>query len=272
MALKRVVVVLALFLSLVVETVGIAEESFFNWGSCLRWRITGICRIVCHRGHCHVWVRVRHWRPDEVAETVNVPGDTIWGQSFPGITASILGVPSGSGPSQAVNTPSSMGGGGVRTATGPLIDEKFFESHVFGVPWSMMVTEQPFLNRWGCRGGKAGLIYASEQDSLWHNDQRDRGRDARSSMVGNWGPLYPRQGRAFHGSDVVASALLSCRAMDLTAGIGGKQIQLGYPTKTACMNPGADPRGWDYNRGRPGTGGKYLWVYWKPVSCCIQVR
>ncbi|MFB3121474.1 MAG: hypothetical protein ACE10H_04690, partial [Candidatus Binatia bacterium] len=46
------------------------EESFFNWGSCLRWRITGICRIVCHRGHCHVWVRVRHWRPDEVAETV----------------------------------------------------------------------------------------------------------------------------------------------------------------------------------------------------------
>ena len=68
MALKRVVVVLALFLSLVVERVGIAEESFFNWGSCLRWRITGICRIVCHRGHCHVWVRVRHWRPDEVAD------------------------------------------------------------------------------------------------------------------------------------------------------------------------------------------------------------
>ena len=90
-------------------------------------------------------------------------------------------------------------------------------------------------------------------------------------MVGIWGPLYPRQGRAFHGSDVVASALLSYRAMDLTAGVDSKEIQLGYPTQTSCMTPGFDPQSWDYNRGKPGTGGKYLWVYWTPVTCCIQV-
>ena len=90
-------------------------------------------------------------------------------------------------------------------------------------------------------------------------------------MVGIWGPLYPRQGRAFHGSDVVASALLSYRAMDLTAGVDSKEIQLGHPTQTSCMTPGVDPQSWDYNRGKPGTGGKYLWVYWKPVTCCIQI-
>ena len=62
----------------------------FNWGSCLRWRITGICRIVCVGNSCHVWVTVRHWRPDEVSETVNIPGDSIWGESFPGIIGSIF--------------------------------------------------------------------------------------------------------------------------------------------------------------------------------------
>jgi len=59
--------------------------------------------------------------------------------------------------------------------------------------------------------------------------------------------------------------------MDLSAGTDGKKIQLGYPTQTGCMDPGADPQGWDQNRGKQGTGGKYLWVYWKPVSCCIQI-
>jgi len=233
-----------------------SEASFFNWGSCLRWRITGICRIVCHHGSCHVWVRVRHWRPDEVSEAVNIPGDSIWGESFPEV--GVLGL-------------TGSGGGGVWTATGPTMDEKFYESHVFGVPWAVMVAEQPFLERWGCPGGGSGLIYGSEPDPLWHNDLRDQDQDPQSFMVGLWGPLYPRQGRAFHSSDVVASALLSYRAMDLSAGAGGKQIQLGYPTQTGCMDPGSDPQVWDHDRGRPGTGGKYLWVYWKPVTCCIQV-
>ena len=68
-----------------------------------------------------------------------------------------------------------MGGGGVRTATGPIMNEKFYESHVFGVPWELMVLEQPFLAQWGCSGGVAGLFYVSEPDPLWHNDFRDPG-------------------------------------------------------------------------------------------------
>ena len=112
-----------------------SHASFFNWGSCLRWRITGICRIVCHNFGCHVWVRVRHWRPDEVSETVNIPGDSIWAESFPGILGSIFG----GADSQIVSGLSGNGGGGVRTATGPIMNEKFYESHVFGVPWEVMV-------------------------------------------------------------------------------------------------------------------------------------
>jgi hypothetical protein len=173
--------------------------------------------------------------------------------------------------SQIVSALSGSGGGGVRTASGPIMNEKFYESHVFGVPWEVMVVDQPFLSQWGCQGGAAGLIYASEPDPLWHNDLRDLGTNAQSSMVGIWGPLYPRQGRAFHGSDVVASALLSYRAMDLTAGVDSKEIQLGHPTQTSCMTPGTDPQSWDYNRGKPETGGKYLWVFWTPVTCCIQI-
>lgn len=268
MEMRRLSVSLVILLSLVLAVPFDSHPAFFNWGSCLRWRITGICRIVCTGGSCHVWVTVNHWRPDEVSETVNIPGDSIWGQSFPGILGSIFGGPD----SQFVTGLSGSGGGGVRSATGPIMNEKFYESHVFGVPWEVMVVEQPFLARFGCSGGGAGLLYASEPDPLWHNDFRDPANDARSSMIGLWGPLYPRQGRAFHGSDVVASALLSYRAMDLSAGVDGKEIQLGYPTETSCLTPGTDPRSWDYNRGKQGTGGKYLWVYWTPVTCCVQVN
>jgi hypothetical protein len=268
MELKKFLVSLSIVSSLFLGIPDYSHASFFNWGSCLRWRIAGICRIVCVGNSCHVWVTVRHWRPDEVSETVNIPGDSIWGQSFPGILGSIFGGPD----SQFVTGLSGSGGGGVRSATGPIMNEKFYESHVFGVPWEVMVVDQPFLARFGCSGGGAGLLYASEPDPLWHNDFRDPGNDPRSSMIGLWGPLYPRQGRAFHGSDVVASALLSYRAMDLSAGVDEKEIQLGYPTETSCLTPGTDPQSWDYNRGKQGTGGKYLWVYWTPVTCCVQVN
>jgi hypothetical protein len=268
MELKKFLVSLSIVSSLCLGIPDYSNASFFNWGSCLRWRITGICRIVCIGNNCHVWVTVRHWRPDEVSETVNIPGDSIWGQSFPGILGSIFGAAD----SQFGTGPFGSGGGGVRSATGPIMNEKFYESHVFGVPWEVMVVNQPFLARFGCSGGGAGLLYASEPDPLWHNDFRDPGNDPRSSMIGLWGPLYPRQGRAFHGSDVVASALLSYRAMDLSAGVDGKEIQLGYPTETSCLTPGTDPQSWDYNRGKQGTGGKYLWVYWTPVTCCVQVN
>jgi hypothetical protein len=248
MEMSKLSVLLSILFSLILGVVFDSHAAFFNWSSCLRWRITGICRIVCTGGSCQVWVTVRHWRPDEVSETVNIPGDSIWGESFPGVMASLFDAVGGSLPSQAVIGLSGTGGGGVRTATGPIMDEKFYESHVFGVPWEVMVLEQPFLARWGCEGGGGGLFYVSEPDPLWHNDFRDPGNDPQSSMIGLWGPLYPRQGRAFHGSDVVASALLSYRAMDLSAGVDGKEIQLGYPTETGCMRPGSDPRVWDYKQ------------------------
>lgn len=455
-----------------------AYGSFFNWGSCFRWRIVGVCKIVCvpHHG-CHVWVWIKHWRPDEVAETINSPGDTIWGKSDSqfadllfgalsgtsglgfapdlggslgtiaanlgdtlsssvvlsmagmnldslqgvvegsanaaiasltgavagevqqalasalgsgavadaiasavtqaavsaisggdlksavlnglqsGLSGAVLGgikqgtvkavtaLPLGQGEigsnavigavksqvqgsvanqvvalvnnavtqsvasgvsgatadalsnagveasAEALEEASSAvsqvvasslsekiagpisgslsaplgdavvksltsqgteaqalfsdlmekagaGGGGVRTATGANLNEKFFEAHVFGVPWGAMVKDNPFLAAWGCKGGGSGLLYASEKDPLWRSGQRDQEMDAQGSLVGVWGPLYPRQGRVFHASEIVASALDSYRAMELSAGTGGKEIQMGYPSKTSCMMPG----------------------------------
>ncbi len=85
MALRKSSIFYSVLLAVLVTATSEGRASFFNWGSCLRWRITGICRIVCHNYGCNVWVRVRHWRPDEVSETVNIPGDSIWAESFPGI-------------------------------------------------------------------------------------------------------------------------------------------------------------------------------------------
>ena len=152
MELRKLSGFLFLLFSLLLASAVDSHASFFNWGSCLRWRITGICRIVCHNFGCNVWVRVRHWRPDEVSETVNIPGDSIWAESFPGILGSIFG----GADSQIVSALSGNGGGGVRTASGPIMNEKFYESHVFGVPWEVMVVDQPFLAAWGCQGGNCG--------------------------------------------------------------------------------------------------------------------
>ena len=153
MELRKSCGILLLLFSLILASAFDSHASFFNWGSCLRWRITGICRIVCHNFGCNVWVRVRHWRPDEVSEAVNIPGDSIWAETFPGILGSIFG----GADSQIVSALSGNGGGGVRTASGPIMNEKFYESHVFGVPWEVMVVDQPFLSQWGCQGGTAGL-------------------------------------------------------------------------------------------------------------------
>ena len=189
-------------------------------------------------------------------------------ESFPGILGSIFG----GADSQFVTGLSGSGGGGVRSATGPIMNEKFYESHVFGVPWEVMVVDQPFLARFGCPVEERVFCMPQSPIRFGTMTLEIKATIRSSSMIGIWGPLYPRQGRAFHGSDVVASALLSYRAMDLSAGVDGKEIQLGHPTETSCMTPGTDPQSWDYNRGKQGTGGKYLWVYWTPVTCCVQVN
>jgi hypothetical protein len=85
---------------------------------------------------------------------------------------------------------SGIGGGGVRTATAPIMNEKFYESHVFGVAWAVMVAEQPFLARWGCEGGGTAF-YASESDPPWHNDFRDPDTDPQSSMIECGGRFIP---------------------------------------------------------------------------------
>jgi hypothetical protein len=98
MEMRKLSVSLILLFCLILAAPFDSHASFFNWGSCLRWRITGICRIVCSPGGCQVWVRVRHWRPDEVSETVNIPGASRWGESFPGVMASLFGAIGGFGP------------------------------------------------------------------------------------------------------------------------------------------------------------------------------
>lgn len=101
------------------------------------------------------------------------------------------------------------------------------------------------------------------------------GEDA---CVGTWGPLYPRQMRTLGPSQITASALAAYRAMSNSAkvfktmpylfGLAGK-MQLGAPQMSKCFHPGASPLTWQMNQ-RASTSGKYAWVYWAPVTCCVS--
>ena len=53
---------------------------------------------------------------------------------------------------------------------------------------------------------------------------------------------------------------------------GGQQRDSARPSDTDELHDsGIGPAELEHNKGKPGSGGKYLWVYWTPVTCCIQV-
>lgn len=101
------------------------------------------------------------------------------------------------------------------------------------------------------------------------------GEDA---CVGTWGPLYPRQMRTLGPSQITASALNAYRAMSNSAkvfqtmpymfGMLGR-MQLGYPQMSTCFRPGASPLTWQTKQ-KASKDGKYAWVWWVPVTCCVS--
>lgn len=98
------------------------------------------------------------------------------------------------------------------------------------------------------------------------------------ACVGTWGPLYPRQMRSLGPSQITASALAAYRAMSNAAkvfdtmhyalNLAGK-MQMGYPEMSTCFHPGESPMLWQ-NKLHASKDGKYAWVYWVPVTCCIS--
>ncbi|MBU0549393.1 MAG: TraU family protein, partial [Candidatus Omnitrophica bacterium] len=101
--------------------------------------------------------------------------------------------------------------------------------------------------------------------------------------MGYWGPLYPRRGYFIHGSEVVASASLSYRAVSISSleGFFGHvvlmplvwspserdKLQLLYPLPSGCIKIGQNPATWEF--AKTSFTGKYVWVYWRHRECCL---
>jgi hypothetical protein len=134
----------------------------------------------------------------------------------------------------------------------------------------------------------SALVYASEFDALnWRTGCRDLARPvvpgvAGADVLGQWGPLYPRQMRDLGTSAVVYSAKTAYRALsiardqlasfqapvDLAA-----RMQQAYPAVSACFAVGTQPLPDAAHSAQPvqaATDGRYGWFYWRPVTCCVD--
>ncbi len=266
-------------------------------GSCWQTVCTGV-PPVCFPVPATEW---QYYLPGALIETVNKPGDSVFDPYKPAIIAAtaVLPLPGGK-----------IFGTGVAGDT-PVPDEKFQEAHVIepyppliplpcGAPPTLGLTylsEVDFLN-W--RGGVlppflnfdiltgtsalAGSILAASPPIVsgavcaLTSVLPSRLSGFNLPLVGCWGPLYPRQGRAFQASDIAGSALLGYRALHYasyvlkTTGMHpslADRFQPAYPTASSCVGIGESPVSWQAGLKQPGTGGKYLWVFWKYFSCCV---
>ncbi len=136
--------------------------------------------------------------------------------------------------------------------------------------------------------GMPRLVYASELDAVnWRTGCRDVASAlaaiAAGSIptVGAWGALLPRQMRDIGPPPRLASALTGVRAMSLAREQLGVfpfpvdtqgKMQEAYPVVSACFRVGRLPLPTAPAAAMPAEvspDGRYAWVYWRPVVCCI---
>lgn len=136
--------------------------------------------------------------------------------------------------------------------------------------------------------GMPRLVYASELDAVnWRTGCRDVAPAlaalATGAMptVGAWGALLPRQMRVIGPPPRLYSALTGVRAMSLARDQLGAfpfpvdtqgKMQQAYPVVSACFRVGRLPLPTAPAAAMPvevSPDGRYAWVYWRPVVCCI---
>ena len=139
-----------------------------------------------------------------------------------------------------------------------------------------------------------GVRFLSEEDSMeWRMARSEKNSvqtqtSARTKIgqIGKWGLLYPRTGFLIQSSPAVGSALDALRAISITTDWVSSwnhavksrldfpmdprdQMQMVYPAKTMCMEPGRDAGLWE--RGKTSRDGRYVWVYWNYRECCKPI-
>lgn len=166
----------------------------------------------------------------------------------------------------------SMGGGNLQ----------FHEVHLYDFPLKLAedIVACPSLPNM-----TLGVHYLSEMDSSQWRSSKEKGLFA--DRVGVWGPLFPRSGFLVHPSSAVSSALDALRAVSIASDVIPRghivespldfqmnmsidQMQMVYPAKTMCMEPGRDLRYWN-PRVRESKDGEYVWIFWHYRECCKPV-
>lgn len=253
-----------------------------DW-SCVKFKVLGVCRRTTPP---YVGIKVRYWQPVLLMETVKRPGDTVINE------LRTLVKKLSRRNSDACS--SSQSDGSVLQMN---------EAHVFGFPFSDAFSE---LVAAPCEGAPdlTGVVsYLSELDAHeWRTAEMEAkhplsrltarlaplcdgiGAIVPGLCLGNWGPLYPRQGFLAHYSPLVGSAVAVYRAIDIASfnflsphrtlapilfmpNMGYDRMQLVYPKASRCIKVGEPAVLWE--NGRVSKDGKYAWIYWRMKQCCL---
>ena len=237
-----------------------------NWASCLDFRIVGPCIDPVTRTP---GLRVTYRLPHLLLDTVKIPGDSTIAELGAALQSNLL-VP----------------GGGALGNTGEW-HLQYSESHVVEWPMreAMALKALPIPERFWCiaqmQYGSLTPHYFSEFDTLmWRANALP---EAFPGAIGVWAPLAPRTGHCIHYSGSVASGVVGFRGTHIASlpgvhlvlallwfplDLADDKMQLAVPQVRECISIGQHPLSWDHGVG--ARDGKYLWVYWHRVSCCVS--
>jgi len=263
--------------------------------SCVSFEIVGIC--FDPGPPPRIGIKIRMWRPELIVETVKRPGDSVMpiiGDTVNKMCAEAL-------KSVTKVLPTS----GSTTSYGPQSNLQFNEVHVYDYPFKNWLAGY-FFGLWcyapvEAIGSQAFFRYLTELDFL---EWRFGGIETivrapwiianiicsapvpgtGSICMGRWGAIYPRVGAFPHQSEVVGSAADSFRAVSNTSLLDlnfhhirisplwwrpstADKLQMIYPTPSGCIHIGEIPLLWE--TAKTSITGKYLWLYWRHVDCCI---
>jgi hypothetical protein len=276
-----------------------------NFLDCVRIEVLGV-GVTTVGGKPTLGLKIKHWRPELVCETVIKPGDTV-----------LLGF--GDFLQKAIKT-GSWGGissGPQRSGFPSSSNLQFSEVHIYSYPFGDIANDlfklwcRPDVTEVGEMMPKSPFVikYLSELDSIeWRVGIAEafhpksifsygigpfcglsgplpgKWRNFGDLCMGTWGPLYPRRGFIVHQSKVVGSAADVFRAVSISSVIPvnymhvvpsrlnfnastNDMLQLAFPKVSGCIKIGQTPATWDYGLVSPT--GKYLWIYWRQVECVI---
>jgi TraU protein len=239
---------------------------------CVDWAITGIC--LCGFPPTPTCVTVGYWEPYLLIETVKTPGKTALTILKPLLDAALnlFGMPN-------------FGGGGAASGSRQpgQTNLHYNETHVYAFP---NVLGGPCTSCLPTPGLPFKLHYASEFDPLWRTATAVPSPLDLFTLIGAWGPLYPRTGNAINGSEVVASGVAANRGMNIAFNPTGVPpnvevrrvlepiptlstcCQLAWPKQTPCFPPGTPAFAWEDRV--LSFRGSYVWLYWRKRSCCVK--